>query len=170
MNRLLTATLFLAVTLSGCCLTSPDKIDLDKKWLPLTTLAKSPERPKGVYWTRCPTTYTSDICDFLNRSSVEQGGLLVHEQTHAIRQQATAGGWAAYEAHYSSDPNFLVSEELLAYSNEIAYAVRNGGKVDPEYMANFMSTYYVLNGKHLFDHDWVVKWVNDQIAKAKARN
>ena len=167
LRRLRPLLLCLALLLQACC-THPKVMPLDQKWRPLETLKQSDTQPLGVFWTVVPVVNTKDLCDFIDRSRVDQDGLLLHEQLHAIRQLATPRGPQQYLYFYATDPVFRLDEEKLGWGVQLTYVVQHGGTVDTDYVATFLSTHYVANdGKPLWSYDEALKWVNELLKKSK---
>lgn len=165
--RRLTFLAFLLVSLSGCCcLTTPSVIELGQEWRPLVGVVRDDAIPKGVYKTDGSLVLTGDLCDFVCRSRVDQGGILTHELVHIRRWEAV--GRATFDRRYTDDLGFRLAEEQAGWSAQIRYMIERGESPDPSYIAAFMSSHYNFDGRVMIGYNDALAWVSQTIMSARA--
>lgn len=165
--RLAVLVVLLTSLASGCCrLAAPDAVELGQEWRPLVGVVRDEAVPKGVYRTDGTLVRTGDLCDFVTRSKVDQGGILTHERVHVRRWEVV--GKATFERRYAEDLGFRLAEEQAGWSAQIFYMVERGENPDPNYVAAFMSTYYNFDGRVMIGYNDALVWVSQTITRARA--
>lgn len=132
------------VLLTSC--TCPNRIELDSRWKPLDRIEQRDSVPEGMFQTDGTVIYTRDLCVFLGFNSVDQIGLLKHEQLHGLRQLSSPGGPVYWLAMYNTDRQFRWKEEAAGWEIQIKYVVQHGRSIDIEYVCGILNTAYIYQG------------------------
>lgn len=141
--------------LLGCaCAPNPQWISLEQRWYPLKRMVHDDSVATNFYVAKGDLVLSgSPLRVFESMGSVQRDGLLIHEQLHAEHEATVGLQW--YLSEYASDANFRMSEEKQCYAKQIAYIIDHGGKVDPFYLGQVLSTSYALNWSLADAQAWV---------------
>lgn len=123
---------------------------LDPRWAPLVEVV---ERPSLILSDEASSTlgnrvYVADLDAWLRRypdGSVEQEALLLHEQEHALRQQAT--GLGRWLGRYLNDRAFMWQEEQRGWALELRHLQRHGRPIVRVGIASALHGYRNLAGR-----------------------
>ncbi len=128
---------------------SDDVFELDARWRPLERIQERLALPgmSSTATTISPVLYVEDLPAFLRRTppgTPTFEALLLHEQLHAKRQEAT--GVDPWVKRYLSDTAFMWEEEQRGWCLQIQALQRAGLRLDVKAIARSLATYRNITG------------------------
>lgn len=150
------AALLALALLAGCA--CPDHVELESGWAPLRRIQRDASVPAEIYQTYGDLVLCADPCAFLALSKVEQGGILRHEQVHALHQQEM--GVHALLSACAASPAFRWQEEQAGWRVQLVYVVQHGETVDPAFIAKILANDY----HSMVSYEAALVWVNSVLA------
>lgn len=156
---------FIALLLVLICI-GCNSHQLDPKWAPLKSVVEVSHLPVGDHTvvTLSPYLLTKDLDLFLETrppNSVNFTALMLHEQTHAIRQENYPDGKSKWLYKYATDSSFRWEEEKAGFRKEIQYQLGNGRVVYVKNLAAALSQNY----NDMVSFDEAQAWIESVIAE-----
>lgn len=156
---------FIALLLVLICI-GCGSYQLEPKWAPLKSIVEVSQLPVGDHTvvTVSPYLLTKDLDLFLEirpPGSVNFTALMLHEQTHAVRQETYPEGKAKWLYKYTTDPSFRWEEEKAGFYKEIQYQLGNNKVVYVENLAHALSNNY----HRMVSYDNAKSWIKSVISE-----